>query len=787
MKIVQLPFLFFSLLFAVQTNAQVNLNAGLVGYYPFNGNFSDQSGNGNNGVPQNGATFGTDQWGNANSAAFFDGFDDWVSIAPSASISPSKHFSIAFRFKSNNASYGQVLFAKADYTVNPNNYQYHIGFNYSGFGTNGLWMGTRHQGNCTSSTFLSDNYVIDTTNIINSNQWYCVAMLFDNGVKSIYINGALAVQETVSTGPFPNQTDSCTAGSLRFGTWWAGDPEYFNGMLDEVRIYNRALNTSEIDSICNYVNQPEITINDYAAVFNYDPCQNTFTVDTATSFVAGDTILVMQMKGATIDTSNTASFGNILSYNGSGNYEYNVVKNVSGNVISLVYNLHRSYDIPNGKVQLVKVPYYPSYTVSQPHTCIPWNGSKGGVFAINVGGTLTVNDNINVSEKGFMGGNGNPVTTGTYYCNVSNYYVSSNIDSASNKGEGITTVSSYKMKGRGALANGGGGGNGHNGGGGGGSNGNTGGTGGYQYSFCPGANAANNTIGGIGGKNLNYSNTSNKVFMGGGGGAGQSNDGTATFGGNGGGIVLINANSLVGNSGSIVANGQDAPGCAFTGGPACHDGMGGGGGAGTVILNVNAATGNIPVIAKGGKGANMAGDIINGRVGPGGGGSGGVLWMKGGTVPASVITALNGGANGVILYDGDSYGAQPGQPGATVTGLQLSFPTDSFKTINYSFNDSFLTCRTFLFTAVNNGSVAAAQFQWQFGDGTTGTGNPVAHTYATNGSYVVTLIVSDSVGCSDTITQTISVNGATADFTISNNTRIDIRSFTAYCRYIKAI
>ena len=50
---------------------------GLVGYWPFNGNANDESGNGNNGTV-NGATLTTDRFGNANSAYSFDGVDDYI-------------------------------------------------------------------------------------------------------------------------------------------------------------------------------------------------------------------------------------------------------------------------------------------------------------------------------------------------------------------------------------------------------------------------------------------------------------------------------------------------------------------------------------------------------------------------------------------------------------------------------------------------------------------------------------------------------------------------------------
>ena len=68
--------------------AQVNLNNGLLAYYPFNGDAKDASGNGNDGTPQNGAQLTTDRFGNPNSAYYFDGIDDYISINDNGKLSP---------------------------------------------------------------------------------------------------------------------------------------------------------------------------------------------------------------------------------------------------------------------------------------------------------------------------------------------------------------------------------------------------------------------------------------------------------------------------------------------------------------------------------------------------------------------------------------------------------------------------------------------------------------------------------------------------------------------------
>ena len=71
------------LLFSNTCLSQINLNQGLVAYYPFNGNANDASGNGNNAIFNN-ATLAADRLGNANSAYSFNGIDNgtWEMLIP---------------------------------------------------------------------------------------------------------------------------------------------------------------------------------------------------------------------------------------------------------------------------------------------------------------------------------------------------------------------------------------------------------------------------------------------------------------------------------------------------------------------------------------------------------------------------------------------------------------------------------------------------------------------------------------------------------------------------------
>jgi len=415
-------------------------------------------------------------------------------------------------------------------------------------------------------------------------------------------------------------------------------------------------------------------INTYTPVISFGACQNKIIVEDASTFNTGDTVLITQMKGAIIDSSNTSNFGTITDYKNAGNYEFNYVKSKSGNIIELKNNLTRQYDIPAGKVQLVRVPYYRSATVTFILTCLPWDGTKGGILAFNVKDTLYLNSKIDISGKGFWGGKVINPRSNLAVCHQDNFYYSNDPTYASPKGEGITLISDFKSFGRGPLANGGGGGTGHNSGGGGGSAGTPGGNGGKEWISC-------NPIsynGGSGGKVLPYSNIENKIFLGGGGGAGHCDNlpGFNSEGGNGGGIIIVQTNFLKANNNAVISNGASGAECIqdfqqFK----CHEGMGGGGGGGTILIKANVFLDNLPVSVNGGKGADMNGEAGVGQLGPGGGGSGGILWLSNNVIPAEVSVSKSGGINGTnINYGNDSYGAISGSEGTTLFNLQI--PTD---------------------------------------------------------------------------------------------------------------
>lgn len=330
----------------------------------------------------------------------------------------------------------------------------------------------------------------------------------------------------------------------------------------------------KINTVLKPQHDPPIIINSYTAVTSFDVCENILTVADASAYTTGDTVLLIQMQGAVTDTSGNSTFGTITSYENAGNYEMNYISAITGNKITLRNTVNRKYDIPNGKVQLIRMPYIKQTNYNGEFTCKAWDGNTGGVLVLNAS-FVNILDDIEVSGTGFRPGQFSPITA-PFACFENGYAFPVTYGGAAIKGDGIAEVSQNKKKGKGSVANGGGGGVSNKSGGGGGGNGGKGGNGGYQSDTCSGAPFDNR---GGGGNDLFYNSTANKIFMGGGGGNGYAEiEYTRTFFGDGagGGIVIIVADSIAGNGLKIIANGGNGAYCSFGN---CSDGMDGGGAA----------------------------------------------------------------------------------------------------------------------------------------------------------------------------------------------------------------
>lgn len=496
---------------------------------------------------------------------------------------------------------------------------------------------------------------------------------------------------------------------------------------------------------------PEISgiINRYATLTHDAPkCSGKLIVSNTDHLKQGDLLLIIQMQGAIIDGSNDTTYGRIKDLKTAGNFEYAVVAKTNADTIFLSHALLYHYT-SKGNTQVIKVPQYDSPGITGKLTCPPWNGNTGGVLALDVSGTLQMEDNINASGKGFRGGEH---LKGEHVMAIRYDHRSEAPDPTwyAHKGEGIAGFgNSPYLAGRGAPANGGGGGNIHTTGGGGGANAGCGGNGGWGYPVDSSKNERK--IYGLGGYSLKQKNDPEKVFAGGGGGAGHEHFGNGTSGAPGGGIIMITAQNIRSNNKTIRARGFNS---ASSGG--YGDGAGGAGAGGTIVLAAKDITGKLTLDVHGGDGGNT----IDEGFGPGGGGSGGILYLNFTELPDSV-NVINSGGNGGKA-GGKFYGATKGCNGKLFVN-KFSLPFNrNFPPVKarFSLQPVFMQFHETSFTApreisFHNQSTGGDNYRWKFGDGDSSRVKEPLHSFRDPGIFRVSLKASNQL-CSDTFSQKIS-------------------------------
>ncbi len=225
--------LFISIIILIGLNtiihAQVNLDSGLVANFPFNGDADDISIYNNHGTV-NGATLTDDRFGNPNSAYSFDGLDDYIdSDFNFNGIQSNFSFSYWFNF---NIKDGKIFHMQENLTDNP---EINNDFNSDSlldFYLRGTDPGNGSEEGCSLYS-----------GTINTETWYHAVCTYDfiSQTKKMYLNSDIIILTTSILN-----IDRLPISSLRIGGS-RNDVKFFNGIIDDFRIYNRILNEDEID------------------------------------------------------------------------------------------------------------------------------------------------------------------------------------------------------------------------------------------------------------------------------------------------------------------------------------------------------------------------------------------------------------------------------------------------------------------------------------------------------------------------------------------------------------
>lgn len=194
-----------------------------VAAFRLDGDATDTSGNGNNGSPIGSPTYGT---GKIGKAVILNGSTQYISVANNAALSPSSITVAMWAYVPST-----LASAYPGFIGKGNQYGMYID---GGSGVNRL-------------VFTVDTYSGQTiaSGEITFDAWTHVVGTYDGANTKIYINGTLA-----SSSPYAPGIPSGSSALLVGGGTLGGSN--YTGSIDEVRIYNRALSSTEVTDLFNF-------------------------------------------------------------------------------------------------------------------------------------------------------------------------------------------------------------------------------------------------------------------------------------------------------------------------------------------------------------------------------------------------------------------------------------------------------------------------------------------------------------------------------------------------------
>ena len=248
---------------------------GLVGWWPFNGNANDESGNGNNGTV-NGATLTTDRFGAVDKAYDFDGVDDFIQILDTPSLRLQQAtINCWVKYSSMNK---MQLFVKqninnawdSNYGIEINDYNQILG------------PGPRIHGMYVVGCGLQTAWTTFTPgNDLSGTVWHQLTAVFDVGIMKIYIDGILmgSLNTPISS------MNACAGSDLLLGRGWQNFPLWYSGRIDDLAIWNLALTQQEITALYNSTLGLPVSINENSVKLYPNPTNGTITLEVSSELV----------------------------------------------------------------------------------------------------------------------------------------------------------------------------------------------------------------------------------------------------------------------------------------------------------------------------------------------------------------------------------------------------------------------------------------------------------------------------------------------------------------------
>ncbi len=217
------------------------------GYWSFDGEYSDESSNNISSVFTGGTPiYGTDRNGNENSAIILDGIDDCIVLNNSQPVITGLEFTIACWAKINGQGGG--------------NYNQNTLFEQRDEGGSSTLILSAEVDNISKivvRTSTSGAFTIAETTSLSDGEWHFYVGVLSENTLDLYIDKVLVHSVAFNyDGNLTNSVDHVDIGRHRCCNQMLG---YFNGLIDDFYIYNRALTPSEITDLYNHNSSAVVT------------------------------------------------------------------------------------------------------------------------------------------------------------------------------------------------------------------------------------------------------------------------------------------------------------------------------------------------------------------------------------------------------------------------------------------------------------------------------------------------------------------------------------------------
>ncbi len=205
----------------------VDLNSDLLASYPFTGNANDVTGNGYDGIAENGVTLTTDRFGASNAAYEFDGVDDYINTFSTFDYS-ERTLSLWIQPYSTVGSGGSgTVLIHVAITQDADALNYGI---------------LRVQIDNGMLKLFSGGISGTHSQNISANTWVHLVLVRNGTINQYYVDGVLVGSAPADgTGSTFNPVDDFIIGAGR-----STIDQFYNGKIDDILIYNRALNECEV-------------------------------------------------------------------------------------------------------------------------------------------------------------------------------------------------------------------------------------------------------------------------------------------------------------------------------------------------------------------------------------------------------------------------------------------------------------------------------------------------------------------------------------------------------------